>query len=306
MIISASRRTDIPAYYSEWLMKRLKAGFCQVRNPYNLKQCSEISLHPNEVDCIVFWTKNAAPILDKLELIKVMGYAFYFQFTITPYDQNIEKNLPPKDELLETFRRLSDKIGSDRVVWRYDPIIVDHVHTVEYHAESYERMARQLEGYTERSMFSFIDLYRHNRGFCEVSQSDMYHLGETFGRIAHSHHMSVSTCLEAIDLNAYRIKSGACIDAALVESVAGYPIKVRKESAQRTGCLCVKSIDIGSYDSCNHQCSYCYATTSLKKLENNRLKHDPESAMLVGRLGEEECCTKRKIESLRQRQETLF
>ena len=119
MIISASRRTDIPAYYAKWMLERLKAGAVSIRNPFNPKQFREIILSPDKIECIVFWTKNPAPMLPLLHEIDAMGYRYYFQFTLTPYDRTIEKYLPPKTELIRTFRQLSEQIGKQKIVWRY-------------------------------------------------------------------------------------------------------------------------------------------------------------------------------------------
>ena len=124
MILSVSRRTDIPAFYSDWFLRRLQEGYCLVRNPMNPRQISRIALSPKVVDCIVFWTKNPAPLLQKLPEIRRMGYEFYFQFTLTPYGRDLEQNLPAKNVLLSTFRKLGQLIGPERVVWRYDPIVV--------------------------------------------------------------------------------------------------------------------------------------------------------------------------------------
>ena len=133
MIICASRRTDIPAFYSDWFVNRLKAGYVYVKNPMNPTQISKIPLNTTVVDCITFWTKNAAPMMDNLDIIDVMGYSYYFQWTMTPYGKDIEPNLPDKGRIIDNFKALSDKIGSYRTVWRYDPVIINRQLTIEYH-----------------------------------------------------------------------------------------------------------------------------------------------------------------------------
>ena len=156
MIISASRRTDIPAFYSEWLLNRLKEGYALVANPRNALRFSRVSLNPQTVDCLVFWTKNPAPMLPKLDEITAMGYPFYFQFTLTPYGQDIEQNLPDKKTLLQTFQALSRLLGAKRVIWRYDPVILTAQMNIEYHLQCFETFASALEGYTHRCIFSFL------------------------------------------------------------------------------------------------------------------------------------------------------
>ena len=158
MILSVSRRTDIPNYYSDWFVNRIKEGFLYVRNPMNAHQISKIDLSPDVVDCIVFWTKNPANMLEKLEYLK--DYIYYFQFTLTGYGKDIEPNLPDKrKELIPTFRTLSKKIGKEKVIWRYDPILIRKRYTMDYHLKAFEEIANSLADYTERVVISFVDLY---------------------------------------------------------------------------------------------------------------------------------------------------
>jgi hypothetical protein len=155
MIISASRRTDIPAYYSDWMLNRIKEQYACVRNPMNIHQISKINLNPDVVDCIVFWSKNPKPMLDKLQYFN--EYAYYFQFTLNPYGNDIETKLPPKKEIIETFKKLSEKIGLQRVIWRYDPVLLNTQYTIAYHIDNFNELAYQLNGYTEKVTFSFIN-----------------------------------------------------------------------------------------------------------------------------------------------------
>lgn len=159
MILSASRRTDIPAFYADWFLNRLREGYVLVRNPMNYHQVSKVRLAPENVDCIVFWTKNPSHFIEKLPEIDNLGYRYYFQFTLNPYGKSIEENLPDKNALVETFKRLSDQCGPEKVIWRYDPIFVGDDYPVDYHAEQFARLANRLEGYTEKCIFSFLDPY---------------------------------------------------------------------------------------------------------------------------------------------------
>lgn len=158
MILSVSRRTDIPAFYSDWFFNRLQAGFVDVRNPMNIHQISRIKISPDVVDCIVFWTKNPKKMLDRLD--ELSGYNYYFQFTINPYDKQIEHYVPQKSEVIATFQALSMKIGPEKVIWRYDPILLTNKIDVNYHIKYFNELAKRLNGYTNRCVISFVDLYK--------------------------------------------------------------------------------------------------------------------------------------------------
>ena len=162
MIISASRRTDIPAYFSEWFLNRIEAQYAYVRNPMNIRQVSSISLSPELVDCIVFWSKNPRPLMDRSE--QLHNYMYYFQFTLNAYGKEIEQNLPTLDERINTFQVLSEKIGRQRVIWRYDPVLLNDRYTISWHAEQFDYIARKLCCHTDKVTISFIDLYRNITG----------------------------------------------------------------------------------------------------------------------------------------------
>ena len=160
MIISVSRRTDIPSYYSEWLFNRLNAGYAYVRNPMNPHRISEVSLSPDVVDGIVFWTKNPTPMLNRLH--ELQDYTYYFQFTLTPYGADVEKNIPSKNDIvIPTFQKLSSMIGKERVVWRYDPILLNDKYTMQYHMKYFRVLCDKLADHTEKCTISFLDLYKN-------------------------------------------------------------------------------------------------------------------------------------------------
>lgn len=311
MIISASRRTDIPAFYADWLINRLKAGTVLLRNPYNQQNISQITFDRESVDCIVFWTKNAQPMLSKLKLIDAMGYPYYFQFTITPYEKRIERNLPDKLAIMDTFRRLSTLLGRKRVIWRYDPIIVNQKYSVEYHLDKFGSMCKILGSYTEQCVFSFIEIYpkikRNVQGIADkpVSLSDRHKITRGFAKIALEYQLNLATCCESADFNIYAIKKTACIDQKLIEEIAGCSLKPLKDVHQRPACNCVKSIDIGAYDCCSHGCIYCYATSSTDRVDANMRHHEPLAAVLTGKV-EREMVTIKAGESLKQIQTVLF
>lgn len=312
MIISASRRTDIPAFYSDWFMNRLREGFVYVKNPMNPKQISSIPLTPEVVDCIVFWTKNARPMLEQLNEIHAMGYRYYFLFTLTPYDSEMERHLPSKAEIIDGFRMLSKKIGKHRVIWRYDPVIVNEQLTVDYHLHAFEKLACTLSAYTSRCIFSYVDMYpkvRRQAGKLvptEVDHDDMHKIARGFSDIAGSNHLLLQTCCEEIDLIPYGIAPGACIDREVVQDITGCTIKTKKDRNQRQHCRCVESIDIGAYDCCPHGCVYCYAVSSENAVSNSLRRHDPRSPLLIGWPGTEDTVTARSVKSLKHAQNSLF
>lgn len=312
MIISASRRTDIPAFYSEWFINRLQAGFVYIKNPRNPHRIASIELNTNVVDCIVFWTKNAQPVLSKLDIIDSMGYPYYFQFTITPYDKQVEQGVPAKSQIMETFKRLSDKIGKHRVVWRYDPVIVNEELSVHYHLDAFGKMCDILGDFTNKCTFSFIDLYakmqKSAKGIVdsEVNTLNMNQIAQGFSTIAKGHSLGLATCSEAIDLSSYGIAHASCIDQTMIEDIIGCSIHARKDTNQRPDCGCMESTDIGAYDCCFHGCVYCYATTSENLVRKNRQLHESDSPMLIGHPAGDDIMTTREAKSLKVMQMSLL
>ncbi len=311
MIISASRRTDIPNYYSEWFFHRLKEGYCYVRNPMNARQVSRIPLSPEVVDCIVFWTKNPAPMLARLKELE--PYPFYFQFTLTGYGSDMERNVPHKKQvMIPVFQELSRRIGRERVIWRYDPILFNGQYTPEYHLRAFEQIAGQLRGYTLKCVVSFVDMYAKIRKNMETLQrisltgEELVAFAGELAVIAEGCGMKAVSCAEAIDLAACGIEHNSCIDRELIERLAGYRIQAGRDRNQRKECGCVESVDVGAYDTCKNGCLYCYANASLNRvLEKSRL-YDVNSPLLCGRVAEGDNILERKAESLRQEQLTLW
>lgn len=284
MIISASRRTDIPCFYSEWFLQRLQAGYVLTRNPMNYSQVSRVSLSKDVVDCIVFWTKDATNMLDKLKYIDEMGYRYCFQYTITPYGPDIEQNLQPKDKIIDNFRYLSSLIGRHRMLWRYDPIIVNENYTIDYHKESFEKMCESLSAYTDRVIFSFVDLYAkiRLRGIQEISLETMEVLAEAIGATARKYGIEVQSCCEDYDLTTFGIHQGGCIDPSVIEKVCGYKLNLKPDKGQRKNCNCIESIDIGAYNTCLNGCVYCYANLNDKTTKLNYRSHNTSAEFLLG------------------------
>ena len=307
MIISASRRTDIPALYAEWFMNRLKEGYALIPNPRNPNRISRINFSPANIDCIVFWTKNPIPMLEKLKQMDNMGYTYYMQVTITPYDQTIEPRLPLKEEILQSFIAMSKQIGNLRSVWRYDPIIIDANHSIEWHTEQFTKMCSTLSSYTKRCILSFIDPYKNTRTkFRIMTQSEMYAIASVFSRIAKKYDLSLYTCSEEIDLSQYGIAHSSCVDKSLIEKIIGCRLKTKKDANQRPACGCIESIDIGTYDTCTHGCTYCYATSSEKKIARQTMTHNPISPILVGYLNGNEMITESTSPSCKIKQISLL
>ena len=306
MIISASRRTDIPTYYSEWFMNRIREGYALARNPMNAHQVSRISLSPEVVDGIVFWTKNPAPMLDKLPQLK--DYMYYFQFTLNAYEQDVEAGVPLKHKyIVPTFQRLSEMIGPERVVWRYDPILVSDKYTFDYHVKYFELLAKKLASYTQKCTISFLDMYvkteRNVAGLniqpwtLELQDA----MAKSLAEIAHSYGLELETCAEGIELEKYGIKHAHCIDGELFAKLLGCPLKVGKDKNQRKECGCVDSVDI-AYNTCRNGCRYCYANFNAKMVQNNQQRHNPLSPLLLGELQPDDKVTERKMTSCLERQ----
>ncbi len=305
MIISSSRRTDIPAFYSDWFFDKINRGFVYVINPFNFKQVSKILLNPDTVDCFVFWTKDAAPLLNKLHILDEEGYKYYFQFTITPYDTDIEPGIRDKNEIIHTFIQLSDMIGREKVIFRYDPILLSGKYTKAYHYARFEGMCNKLHGSTEKCVISFLDMYaktkRNTRdlGLLDINEEDIYEMGARLADIAGSYGLAIAACAEKTDLTRFNIQKGKCIDDELIEKILGCPIKVKKDDNQREGCGCVKSIDIGQYNTCRHFCAYCYANYNYKRVEENCATHNVCSPLLAGSVKHEESIAAREMDSIK-------
>ncbi|NMA38730.1 MAG: DUF1848 domain-containing protein [Lentisphaerae bacterium] len=261
MIISASRRTDIPAFYAEWLLRRLRAGYAETVNPFRPSQVTRVNLTPEHVDGLVLWSKNPAPLLPFLPELIAFGIPFYLQFTVTPYDAALEPGVPPKSRVIDTFLRLSDQLGPQRLVWRYDPIIVTEAMTPSWHCEHFAALCAQLAPSCCRCVISFVDPYRNSpQAQLAPDAADMHAIAAGFAPIAASWRLPLFTCAEPIDLSSYGIAHGACIDSDLLGTLAGRKLHIPRDRHQRPDCGCAKSIDLGRYGTCRHGCTYCYAT----------------------------------------------
>lgn len=311
MIISASRRTDIPSYYSEWMINRLKEKYVFVRNPMNIHQVSKIDLSPDVVDAIVFWTKNPTPMLPYLDQLK--DYTYYFQFTLSAYGPDVEKNLPSKNKIIiPTFQQLSKEIGKERVIWRYDPIFFSKQYTMEYHCKYFEVLASKLGDYTEKCTVSFMDMYRNTErnvkplDIVKDTYEKQTELLQRFVEISNKYGLYIDTCAEVNDFRNIGVEHSHCIDRERIERIGGFRLDVDKDTNQRAECGCVASIDIGAYNTCKNGCLYCYANYSTNTVEKNFGMHNPKSPLLFGEIEDSDVIKERKVESLINNQMNLF
>lgn len=308
MIINTGMRTDIPAFYSEWFMNRIRAGFVLVRNPYRPDWVTRYELDPDVVDCIAFCTKNPEPMLKNLDKLK--AYHQYWFVTITPYGKEIEPNVPSKEEVMQDFILLSKTVGINCIGWRYDPIFIDKTYTIERHIEDFEQMCKTLCGFTNVCVISFIDLYEKvKRNFPEVqtvSQQDRITIGKNFAEIGSRYGITIKACAEGTELASYGVDCDGCMTQQTFETAIGCNLLIPKKKSQRSECACVLGTDIGAYDTCGHFCRYCYANYNHKNVRQNMKNHDPKSPLLVGQSNEGEVIHQAKQESWIDTQLTFF
>lgn len=314
VVISASRRTDIPAFYAQWFMNRIRAGFCNVPNPVNPKTVSRVSLAPEDVLVIVFWTRNPKPLMSHLHELDQRGYKYYFNYTVMKNPRSIDPKSPPLDAAIKTFQELSEQIGPDRVIWRYDPIVLSNKTDVAFHLEAYQEIALRIGDATSRSVISIVDSYRkiaermkalETEGIFvqkpDLNADDFRHLMEGIRDIAASQGYHLQSCAEELDLTQFGVFPGKCIDEKLINELFQLELKNQKDKGQREACQCIPSRDIGAYDTCTFGCAYCYATTSFDKARENLKAHNPESPSLVGWLETEDSLSIPQNASLEQK-----
>ncbi|KJR41593.1 protein of unknown function DUF1848 [Candidatus Magnetoovum chiemensis] len=283
MIISASRRTDIPAFHAKWFINCIRTGFVNVANPYNPNLITKIELTPQNVSVIVFWTKNPAPLIDYLDEIENgLGFTnYYFMFTLNGYPKIIEPHVPPIDHVLDTFKRLSVKIGKERVIWRFDPIIITDASDENYIVRRFDEIAKALHGYTDKAIFSIaviggykkvlrrltIMKQKHNLGFCDLHNDieAIHRIAQKLSVIAKKWEIGLYSCAMPCDLSMYEIHKSKCIDSQMINKIFGLNVNAGKDKYQRTDCGCAESKDIGSYSTCAHGCIYCYANSKENK-----------------------------------------
>jgi len=297
MIISASRRTDIPAFYSQWFINRIRSGFCNVPNPFNARQVSKIDLNANSVDAFVFWTRYARPLMPFLKELDTRTFNYYFLYTITGYGQPIERYNPPVTKSITCFKNLSKQMGPKRIIWRYDPVILSSYHNIDYHINKFRQIASCLKNYTSKCIISILELYKkttrrlsflQNQGIILDTETKTDPLTRKLlielNKIAKENKIAVFSCAQEVDYSDIGILPGRCIDNELLSQLfPGTDFENKKDTGQRKNCGCVKSRDIGMNNSCLFGCRYCYATVSHKVAKKNRFEnHFYDSPSLLG------------------------
>ena len=270
MIINASRRTDIPSFFAGKFMEAIRAGRIDVPHPRAPGKTSRVSLAPEEVEAIVFWTRDPRPLLPHLEELDARGFFYYFQYTLLDGPEALDPRGPGGEEAIAAFRRLAETIGPERVIWRYDPIVFSNRTGPAYHRERFTRLAARLAGATKRVVVSLVDFYRpavrrfrllEKEGFAvrEPSPEDLADLVPAMVETAAGRGMEIQSCAEEIDLERFGVRPGKCVDDRLLSRLCGRPVSARKDPRQRKACGCVESRDIGIYGTCRRGCVYCYA-----------------------------------------------
>ena len=295
MILNISGRTDIVAFYSDWLINRLDEGFIDVRNPFNPKMVSRIMM--DDVDLLFFCTKNPDPILDKLKDIKKK---IYFHVTLTSYKKDIEPHIPPKGKVIESIKKLSNIIGKENLVIRYDPIFISEEYSLDYHVKAFDKLCELLDGYVCKILIHFINDYKNVRNnystlrYRKLTEKDYEVIGRMFSASAKKHNIVVHTCNEERDLTEFGFIKDDCISKELAFKLTGKIYKKKWKARKDLICQCVEMVDIGVYNTCKHFCKYCYANYDEKKVSNNYNKHNPRSSLLIGELSDDDTIKIRK------------
>ena len=284
MIINTECRTDIPAFYSKWLMNRIREGYVLVRNPYYPEQVTKYNLSPNVVDCLAFCTKNPEPMLKYLDELKI--YKQYWFVTITPYGKDIEPNVAEKEKVIESFKTLSKYIGPNSIGWRYDPIFINEEFDVKRHIQCFENIAKQLKGYTYNCTISFLDLYekvkRNAPDLRTTTKEEEIEIAKAFAKIGKQNNMTIISCCEKNYLAEYGLKCNGCMSQEIIEKSIQCTLKPPKKKNLRQECNCLMGNDIGAYNTCGHLCKYCYANVNKTLVIENMKKHNEKSPFLIG------------------------
>lgn len=286
MIINTGMRTDIPAFYSKWLLNRIKEGFVCARNPFDEHQVTKYSLSPDVVDCIAFCTKNPHPLISHLSELDI--YKQFWFVTITPYGKDIEPNVPDKKQVIEDFKKLSEHLGVNSVALRYDPILINDKFDVEMHIKCFDKLLSQLKGYTNDCTISFLDLYekvkRNAPDLRPPNNDEQIRLAKAFAEIGKKNNIVIHSCCENKNLRDYGLDITGCMSQEIVEKAIGDKLNPPKNNSKREACNCLMGNDIGAYNTCMHLCKYCYANANTRLVKENIKKHNPRSSLLIGNI----------------------
>lgn len=308
MILSTGMRTDIPAFYSEWLINRVKEGYVCVRNPYFPKQVTRYALDPKTVDCLTFCTKNPLPLIKRLD--KLNGFRQFWFVTLTPYGKDIEPNVPDKNLVIDGFKTLSERFGKHAVSWRYDPVLYGEGFDEDRHVEGFSSIAKALKGYTDACVLSFLDLYekvkRNAPNIYSPSPDKQKSLLRRLVPIATENGITIRSCCEGQHLKSLGVDVTGCQTKEVIERAIGERLSVPSKKNQRSVCDCLLGSDVGAYDSCGHLCKYCYANSDKEKVLLNMKRHDKNSPFLIGNYEEGDIVTDAKQKSYIDLQMCLF
>ena len=294
MILFASGRTDIVAFYTKWFINRYREGYVDVRNPFYNSLVSRIYFE--DVDLLYFCTKNPLPIIPYL---KEFDKPILFNVTITPYKNDVEVNVPNKSLIIEGVKKIAEIIGKENVYVRYDPIFLSERYNLNYHIKAFERLCSLLDGVTNHIIISFIDDYKNVRKnmsslkIIHFTENDYKEIGINFSRIASKYNISCQTCFEKEDLVKYGFVKDDCLSKKMAYTLTGKVYRkgrMRKENL----CNCVEMVDIGFYNSCKHLCKYCYANYDEGKVLENFQNHNVNSSLLIGELSDTDVIKIRK------------
>ena len=294
MILFASGRTDIVAFYTKWFINRYREGYVDVRNPFYNSLVSRIYFE--DVDLLYFCTKNPLPIIPYL---KEFDKPILFNVTITPYKNDVEVNVPNKSLIIEGVKKIAEIIGKENVYVRYDPIFLSERYNLNYHIKAFERLCSLLDGVTNHIIISFIDDYKNVRKnmnslkIIPFTKEDYKEIGINFSRIASKYNISCQTCFEKEDLVKYGFVKEDCLSKKMAYTLTGKVYRkgrMRKENL----CNCVEMVDNGFYNSCKHHCKYCYANYDEGKVLENFQNHNVNSSLLIGELSDTDVIKIRK------------
>lgn len=301
MIVNVGGRTDIVNYYGEWLMNRIKEGFTYSRNPLFQNNISKISLKPEDVDCLMFCSKNYKPMLKYMKEIN-SKYRIICHYTITAYDRDVEPNVPNIDESIETLIELSKIVGKKKVLWRYDPILLTKKYTIEKHLYTFEYIAKQIAPYVQRCIFSFVEMYKKlDYNMPEIipfTENDKIEILKGLGEISKKYNLYTQTCGTDETNEKYGIHVSGCTTPEILEKANNVKYRTIKAKPMRKGCHCIPSRDIGAYDTCLNGCKYCYANRRPDLAKENIKIHDKNSPLLLGNIRATDKITESKINSL--------
>lgn len=285
MMINTGGRTDTVQYYTDWLMKRFEEGYVLSRNPLFPNKVTRYELTPEMVDCVVFCSKNYAPILPHIDKI-ADRFPIYCHYTITAYGKDIEPGVPSIEQSIDTLLELSRTIGKEKIAWRYDPVLLTTEYTIERHLETFEQMASRLSGHVDRCIFSFVEMYKKlEYNMSEIipfTTADMERLAEGLGGIAKRYDLTIQTCGTNGDYSRYGIKASGCMTLDILGTANQLAFRNLKHKGMRQGCHCIESRDIGAYDTCLNGCKYCYANKNPDIAVQNHKLHDKNSPLLLG------------------------